>query len=59
MMDLKDKSRAVFNAMMRKHSDFFGGPVFCDLQSSLYTVTELQLPEVDVSVTTFVDRDLV
>lgn len=31
----------VFKGLIIKYHAFFGGPVFCDLQSLLYTTTDL------------------
>ncbi|KAH7714470.1 WAGO-2 protein [Aphelenchoides avenae] len=41
MLDRKDKVRVVFKGLIIKYHAFFGGPVFCDLQSLLYTTTDL------------------
>ncbi|KAH7714449.1 WAGO-2 protein [Aphelenchoides avenae] len=43
ILDRRDKVRAIFGGLVRKHHAFFAGPVFCDLQCTVFTTTDLPL----------------
>lgn len=45
MLDIKDKILAVFKGLLTRHHAAFNGPVFCDLQSAVYTTNKLPLEQ--------------
>lgn len=52
MLEQKNKARGVFQGLMTVYGACFSGPVFCDLQSILYTTVDLPLEQLaeDVSL---------
>ena len=45
MLEQKNKARGVFQGLMTVYGACFSGPVFCDLQSAVYTTNKLPLEQ--------------